>query len=172
MRAAPTIAAPRRWQSSMRPKLRSGSSTLQCRCTAGRASRVESRSRRCTATSARCASTRARAKFSARSSRAICSKGDEHMKILQPPSWPRPKGYSNGISARGRTIFTAGVIGWDEQERIVAPDLPGQLRQVLRNILAILAEDGAGPEHVVRMTWYVVDLAEYRQRTAEVGAAW
>jgi enamine deaminase RidA (YjgF/YER057c/UK114 family) len=94
------------------------------------------------------------------------------MKILQPPSWPRPKGYANGISARGRFIFTAGVIGWDAQERIVAPDLPGQLRRILRNILAILAEDGAGPEHVVRMTWYVVDLAEYRARIAEIGAVW
>jgi enamine deaminase RidA (YjgF/YER057c/UK114 family) len=94
------------------------------------------------------------------------------MKVLQPPSWPRPKGYANGISARGRFIFTAGVIGWDAQERIVAPDLPGQLRQILRNILAILAEDGAGPEHVVRMTWYVVDLADYRARIAEIGAVW
>src|SRR3954453_9964924 len=92
------------------------------------------------------------------------------MKILQPAGWPRPRGYANGISARGRTIVTAGVIGWDESERIVAPDLPGQLRQVLHNILAILAEDGAGPEHVVRMTWYVVDLDEYRSSLAEIGA--
>ena len=94
------------------------------------------------------------------------------MKILQPPGWPRPKGYANGISARGRTIVTAGVIGWDEEERIVAPDLAGQFRQVLRNILHILAEDGAGPEHVVRMTCYVVDLDEYRAGLAEIGAAW
>jgi enamine deaminase RidA (YjgF/YER057c/UK114 family) len=94
------------------------------------------------------------------------------VKALQPPGWPRPRGYANGISARGRTIVTAGVIGWDEAERIVAPDLPGQLRQVLRNILAVLAEDGAGPEHVVRMTWYVVDLDEYRWSLAEIGAAW
>ena len=94
------------------------------------------------------------------------------MKTLLPPGWPRPKGYSNGISATGRTIFTAGVIGWDETERIVAPDLPGQFRQILLNTLAILAEDGAGPEHVVRMTWYVVDLDEYRRSLAEIGAAW
>jgi enamine deaminase RidA (YjgF/YER057c/UK114 family) len=94
------------------------------------------------------------------------------MKILQPPGWARPKGYANGISARGRTILTAGVIGWDERERIVASDLPGQLRQVLRNILAVLAEDGAGPEHIVRMTWYVVDLDEYRSNLAQIGAAW
>ena len=94
------------------------------------------------------------------------------MKILQPPGWPRPKGYANGISARGRTIVTAGVIGWDESEHIVAPDLAGQFRQVLRNILAIIAEDGAGPEHVARMTCYVVDLGEYRCSLAEIGAAW
>lgn len=94
------------------------------------------------------------------------------MKILQPPSWPRPRGYANGISVRGRAIVTAGVIGWDENERIVALDLAGQLRQVLRNILAILVEDRAGPEHVVRMTWYVVDLDEYRSSLAEIGAVW
>jgi enamine deaminase RidA (YjgF/YER057c/UK114 family) len=94
------------------------------------------------------------------------------MKILQPPGWPRPKGYANGISARGRVIVTAGVIGWDESEQIVAPDLPGQFRQVLRNIVAILAEDGAGPEHVVRLTCYVVDLDDYRAGLAEIGAAW
>ena len=94
------------------------------------------------------------------------------MKILQPPGWPRPKGYASGISARGRTIVTAGVIGWNEEEHIVAPDLAGQFRQVLRNILAILAEDGAGPEHVVRMTCFVVDLDEYRASLAEIGAAW
>ncbi|MEA2999204.1 MAG: hypothetical protein QOK17_1037 [Sphingomonadales bacterium] len=94
------------------------------------------------------------------------------MKVLLPPGWPRPKGYSNAVSARGRTIYTAGVIGWDAEERIVASDLPGQLRQVLRNILAILAEDGAGPEHIVRMTWYVVGLDEYRAGLAEIGAVW
>jgi enamine deaminase RidA (YjgF/YER057c/UK114 family) len=94
------------------------------------------------------------------------------MKILQPPGWPRPKGYANGIAARGRVVVTAGVIGWDEQERIVAPDLAGQFRQVLRNILAIIAQDGAGPEHVVRMTCYVVDLDEYRASLAAIGAAW
>ena len=78
------------------------------------------------------------------------------MKTLLPPGWPKPKGYSNGISARGRMVFTAGVIGWDETERFVARDIPGQFRQVLSNTLAILAEDGAGPEHVVRMTWYAL----------------
>jgi enamine deaminase RidA (YjgF/YER057c/UK114 family) len=91
------------------------------------------------------------------------------VKALLPPGWPRPKGYSNAISATGRLIFTAGIIGWDEQERLVAADLPGQFRQILLNTLAILAEDGAGPEHVVRMTWYVVDIEEYRSALAEIG---
>jgi enamine deaminase RidA (YjgF/YER057c/UK114 family) len=94
------------------------------------------------------------------------------MKSLLPPGWPRPKGYANAVSAIGRLIFTAGIIGWDEEERLVAPDLPGQLRQILLNTLAILAEDGAGPEHIVRMTWYVVDVAEYRSSLAEVGAVY
>jgi len=92
------------------------------------------------------------------------------VKALLPPGWPRPKGYSNAVSAIGRLVFTAGVIGWDESERLAAPDLAGQFRQILLNTLAILAEDGAGPEHVVRMTWYVVDVAEYRASLAEVGA--
>ena len=94
------------------------------------------------------------------------------MKTLLPPGWPRPKGYANATSAIGRLIFTAGIIGWDEEERLVAPDLPGQLRQILLNTLAVLAEDGAGPEHIVRMTWYVVDVAEYRSSLAEVGAVY
>jgi enamine deaminase RidA (YjgF/YER057c/UK114 family) len=94
------------------------------------------------------------------------------MKSLLPPGWPRPKGYANGISARGRTIFTAGVIGWDANERIVAPDLAGQFAQVLRNILDILAEDGAGPEHVVRMTCYVVSRDEYVESLPAIGSAW
>ena len=92
------------------------------------------------------------------------------MKALLPPGWPRPKGYSNGISARGRLVFTAGVIGWDESERLVSEDLPGQFRQILVNTLAILAEDAAGPEHVVRMTWYVTDRDVYVAALPEIGA--
>ena len=94
------------------------------------------------------------------------------MKTLLPPSWPRPKGYANGIAARGRLVVTAGVIGWSAEERFEADDLPGQFRQTLANILAILAEGGAGPEHIVRMTWYVTDIGEYRSSLAEIGAAW
>lgn len=94
------------------------------------------------------------------------------MKTLLPPGWPRPKGYANGISAKGRLIVTAGVVGWNEEERFEREDLPGQFRQALANILAILAEDGAGPEHLVRMTCYVTDVDEYRRSLAEIGAAW
>ena len=94
------------------------------------------------------------------------------MKILQPRSWPRPKGYSNGISARGRMIFTAGVVGWDERETFPDYSLHGQFARALRNTLAILAEDGAGPEHIVRMTIYVTDRHEYVNSRDEVGAVW
>ena len=94
------------------------------------------------------------------------------MRTLLPAGWPRPKGYANGISAKGRLVVTAGVIGWNEREEIVADDLAGQFRQVLLNTLAILAEDGAGPEHIVRMTWYVTDLDAYRNGLAEIGAAY
>jgi len=94
------------------------------------------------------------------------------MRTLLPRGWPRPKGYSNGLSANGRVVVTAGVIGWNEREEIVADDLPGQFRQVLLNTLAILAEDGARADHIVRMTWYVTDLDAYRNGLAEIGAAY
>jgi enamine deaminase RidA (YjgF/YER057c/UK114 family) len=94
------------------------------------------------------------------------------VRALLPPGWPRPKGYSNGIEARGRLVFTAGVIGWDETETIVSDTLAGQFEQVLKNTLAILAEAGAGPEHVVRMTWYITDRDEYVAGLREIGAAW
>jgi enamine deaminase RidA (YjgF/YER057c/UK114 family) len=92
--------------------------------------------------------------------------------ILLPPGWPRPRGYANGIAAHGRLVVTGGVVGWDEQERFVAESLAGQFRQVLLNTLAILREGGAGPEHVVRMTWYVTSIADYRAGLGEIGAAW
>jgi enamine deaminase RidA (YjgF/YER057c/UK114 family) len=94
------------------------------------------------------------------------------MKILQPPNWPRPKGYSNGISARGRMIFTAGVIGWDEGQNFHSPDMVEQFASALRNVLAILAEDGAGPQHIVRMTVYVVGIDHYRSNLGQIGEAW
>ena len=94
------------------------------------------------------------------------------MKALLPAAWPRPKGYSNGISASGRTIYTAGVVGWDEQERFTSNTLPGQFEQVLKNIVAILAEDGAGPEHLVRLTCYVTSVDAYLASLAEIGESW
>ena len=94
------------------------------------------------------------------------------MKILQPPHWPRPKGYSNGISASGRIIFTAGVVGWDENESFPDYTLHGQFARALMNALEILAQDGAGPQHIVRMTCYVTDRAEYLRDRDEIGTAW
>ena len=94
------------------------------------------------------------------------------MKVLQPPHWPRPKGYSNGISASGRIIFTAGVVGWDEHETFPEHTLHGQFAQALMNTLEILAQDGAGPQHIVRMTVYVTDRADYLNSRDEIGAAW
>ena len=94
------------------------------------------------------------------------------MKILQPPGWPRPRGYANGIAAEGTLVFVAGQIGWDEAQRFPADDLTGQVRQALANVLAVLAEAGAGPEHVARMTWYVTDRDEYLREARAIGEAW
>lgn len=94
------------------------------------------------------------------------------MKTLLPPGWPRPKGYSNGVTASGRMVFTAGVVGWNEEEYFAARDLVGQFRQVLLNTLAILAEGGAGAEHIVRMTWYVIDRDDYVRNIGEIGAVY
>ena len=94
------------------------------------------------------------------------------MKLLRPAGWPRPKGYSNGISASGRMIFTAGMIGWDEREMLVSHLLEEQFGQALRNVLAVLAEDGAGPEHIVRLTCYVTDRQEYLRRRDDLAPIW
>ena len=91
------------------------------------------------------------------------------MKVLQPAGWSRPKGYSNGIEARGRVIYTAGLVGWNAEEKFVARDLPGQFEQLLHNLVAVLAEAGAGPEHVVRMTWYVTDRQAYLRDARRIG---
>lgn len=97
-------------------------------------------------------------------------------KVLQPAGWPRPKGYANGIAAQmgasGRMVFTAGVVGWNEDEKFAAKDLAGQFRQVLVNTRAILKEGGAEPSDIVRMTCYVTDKKEYLASAAEIGAAW
>jgi enamine deaminase RidA (YjgF/YER057c/UK114 family) len=94
------------------------------------------------------------------------------MKILQPPGWVRPKGYANGIAAEGRMVFTAGVVGWNAEERFEHEDLAGQFRQVLLNTRAILAEGGAAPADIVRMTCYVIDKREYVAARAAIGDAW
>lgn len=93
-------------------------------------------------------------------------------RVLLPEGWPRPNGYSNGIEATGRMIFVAGQVGWTPDGRFVEADFAGQFHQTLKNTLAVLAEAGAGPENVVRMTWYVVDKREYAAALREVGAAW
>jgi len=91
------------------------------------------------------------------------------MQVLLPPGWPRPKGYANGVTARGRMVFVAGMIGWDAQGVFHADDLAGQARQALLNIVEVLREGGAKPEHIVRMTWYVTDKREYLASSPEIG---
>ncbi|NRF69307.1 RidA family protein [Aquincola sp. S2] len=93
------------------------------------------------------------------------------MKTLQPPDWPRPKGYANGVLAEGRMVFVAGMIGWDAEGRFPSDRLADQARLALANIVAVLAEGGAKPEHIVRMTWYVTDKREYLEQGREIGAA-
>lgn len=89
--------------------------------------------------------------------------------ILQPAGWAKPKGYANGVAAEGRFVFVAGQIGWTAEARFESDDLVDQTRQALRNIVRVLAEAGARPEHVVRMTWYVVDKKDYLARNADLG---
>ena len=93
------------------------------------------------------------------------------MQILQPPGWDKPKGYSNGVAAEGRLVFVAGQIGWNAACRFDSDDFVDQTRQALANIVAVLAEAGAKPEHIVRMTWYVTDKREYLAAGREVGQA-
>lgn len=94
------------------------------------------------------------------------------MKILQPSHWPRPKGYSNGIVASGRTVFVSGMIGWNVNGEMVSPDFVAQVAQTLRNIVEVLAEANAKPEHIVRMNWYVLDKKEYVSAYKQLGAAY
>ncbi len=91
------------------------------------------------------------------------------MQVLLPPGWPRPKGYSNGVAARGRMVFVAGMIGWDAQGVFHTDALCGQVRQALQNIVEVLAEGGARPEHIVRMTWYVTDKKDYVASLRQIG---
>jgi enamine deaminase RidA (YjgF/YER057c/UK114 family) len=93
-------------------------------------------------------------------------------RVLQPAGWVKPKGYSNGMEARGRLVFVGGQVGWTGQGVFEARDLPGQVRQTLQNIVDVLAEAGARPEHVTSMTWYLLDKRDYLARQKEVGAAY
>lgn len=94
------------------------------------------------------------------------------MQVLLPPGWPRPRGYANGVTARGRMVFVAGMIGWDAEGVFHTDDLAGQVRQALQNIVEVLQEGGAKPEHIVRMTWYVTDKREYVAAYPEIGKAY
>lgn len=92
--------------------------------------------------------------------------------ILHPRNWKPAKGYANGMAARGRMVFTGGLIGWNEREEFVSDDFAAQAEQVLRNIVAVLAEAGARPEHLVRLTWYVTDKRDYLAALPELGRAY
>lgn len=93
-------------------------------------------------------------------------------RVLLPEGWPRPKGYSNGVEATGRMVYVAGQIGWTPEGAFVETGFAGQFRQTLENTLSVLAEAGAGPEHIVRMTWYVVDKREYLASLRDIGTVW
>jgi len=94
------------------------------------------------------------------------------MKTLNPAEWAKPKGYANGIEAEGRLVFVAGQIGWNRDAAFTSDDIAGQTRQVFANIVRVLAEAGARPEHVTRMTWFVVDKKEYLAASEAIGAAY
>ena len=91
------------------------------------------------------------------------------MRILQPAGWVRPNGYANGVMARGPVVFVAGQVGWNARGEFETDDLVGQIRQALANVKAVLAEAGARPEHITRMTWYLIDKREYLTRSSEIG---
>lgn len=91
------------------------------------------------------------------------------MRTLQPADWARPKGYANGIEARGRVIFVAGQVGWDKDQRFQAKDFTGQFEQALLNIITVLREADAGPEHIARLTWFITDKRAYLDSIRQVG---
>ncbi len=90
---------------------------------------------------------------------------------ILPEGWPRPKGYANGVSARGRQVFVAGMVGWDPSGVFRTDDFAEQSRQALANVAAVLRQAGAGPEHIVRMTWYVTSKREYLAAVRDIGKA-
>ena len=93
-------------------------------------------------------------------------------RMLQPAGWALPRGYANGVAARGTLVFVGGQIGWNAQQQFETDDFVGQARQALANVVAVLREAGAGPEHIARMTWYVVDKREYVASHVALGAAY
>ncbi len=94
------------------------------------------------------------------------------MKTLHPPGWAPAKGYANGIAARGTQIFVGGQVGWNAQQQFASDDFIAQTAQALRNVVAVLADAGAGPQHMVRMTWYITDRVEYNARLKELGSVY
>lgn len=96
----------------------------------------------------------------------------QHLHRLQPPHWAEPKGYANGIAAKGTQVFVGGQIGWNAQQQFESDDFIAQCRQTLINVLAVLSEAGAGPQHMVRMTWYVTSRDEYNGRLRELGGVY
>lgn len=108
--------------------------------------------------------------MSDRSTRRVTEAAPGHT-ILQPPDWPQPKGYSNGIKARGEMVFVGGMVGWDKDGRF-AQGFVAQTKQALTNIAAVLSEGGASPAHIVRLTWYVRDMAEYSASSRALGEAY
>lgn len=94
------------------------------------------------------------------------------MKFLQPPNWISPKGYANGVAAKGSLVFVSGIVGWNAQGDFETRDFVGQVRQALRNIVEVLDQAKAKPEHIARMTWYVIDKDEYLAATREIGVVY
>jgi enamine deaminase RidA (YjgF/YER057c/UK114 family) len=94
------------------------------------------------------------------------------VKHLQPPDWPRASGYSNGIQVRGDLIFVAGQIGWDADGNFPSSEIAGQVKQALKNIVTVLAEANATPEHIVRLTWFITDKLAYLNALKDIGAAY
>jgi enamine deaminase RidA (YjgF/YER057c/UK114 family) len=97
---------------------------------------------------------------------------DKEIQIIQPAGWVRPRGYSHAMAASGRQVFISGQVGWDKRGHLQTTDFVGQARQALRNIVAILAEAGGRPEHIVRLTWYVIDRQEYQAASKELGSVY
>jgi enamine deaminase RidA (YjgF/YER057c/UK114 family) len=94
------------------------------------------------------------------------------VRFLQPPGWPQPRGYANGVLAEGKLVFVGGMIGWDASGEFVSDELAPQVRQALENVVAVLAEAGAGPQHIARLTWYVTSREEYLGAQREIGEAY